>query len=343
VVRLEASVRRAAELRQMPVHLDLVWREAQLGQLTRLVIGSDPGWRGDLTGELHLDGTADAAQITTQLRATGVHRAEFAPAAPLDFDARCGFVYHFSERTVENLKCDSPLGDGRIRLAGDLPGDGGLPHFSVELDRIPVAAGLDALRTVRSGLGPGLEARGAISGKIAYAQSTSEKSAAESSAPGKAAGTAKRGKARAGKAQSSKARPAEQGPLTGSLTVEGFQLSGEGLSTPIQAPRLVLEPVAGNKGQQSGQYQGQSPAQAAALSATVAIPAGGTGPLTVTSRLALSGYQVTVRGQAWRMPRRWTRWPETPSPWTWAPRARGCRPRGSRSATFRPPLLFPMP
>jgi hypothetical protein len=298
VVRLEASVRRAAELRQMPVHLDLVWREAQLGQLTRLVIGSDPGWRGDLTGELHLDGTADAAQITTQLRATGVHRAEFAPAAPLDFDARCGFVYHFSERTVENLKCDSPLGDGRIRLAGDLPGDGGLPHFSVELDRIPVAAGLDALRTVRSGLGPGLEARGAISGKIAYAQSTSEKSAAESSAPGKAAGTAKRGKARAGKAQSSKARPAEQGPLTGSLTVEGFQLSGEGLSTPIQAPRLVLEPVAGNKGQQSGQYQGQSPAQAAALSATVAIPAGGTGPLTVTSRLALSGYQVTVRGQA---------------------------------------------
>ena len=178
VVRLEASVRRAAELRQMPVHLDLVWREAQLGQLTRLVIGSDPGWRGDLTGELHLDGTADAAQITTQLRATGVHRAEFAPAAPLDFDARCGFVYHFSERTVENLKCDSPLGDGRIRLAGDLPGDGGLPHFSVELDRIPVAAGLDALRTVRSGLGPGLEARGAISGKIAYAQSTSEKSAA---------------------------------------------------------------------------------------------------------------------------------------------------------------------
>jgi len=28
-----------------------------------------------------------------------------------------------------------------------------------ELDRIPVAAGLDALRTVRSGFGPGLEAR----------------------------------------------------------------------------------------------------------------------------------------------------------------------------------------
>jgi hypothetical protein len=86
-VRLEASVHRAPELHQMPVHLDMDWREAQLGQLTRLVIGSDPGWRGDLTGELHLDGTAEAAQVKTRLRATGVHRAEFAPAAPMDF--RC--------------------------------------------------------------------------------------------------------------------------------------------------------------------------------------------------------------------------------------------------------------
>ena len=63
LVRLEASAQRAPLLRQMPVHLDLEWREAQLGQLARLLIGSDPGWRGDLTGELHLDGTPDAARF----------------------------------------------------------------------------------------------------------------------------------------------------------------------------------------------------------------------------------------------------------------------------------------
>ena len=106
----------------MPVHLDLEWREAQLGQLSRLVFGSDPGWRGDLTGEMHLDGTADAAQVKTRLRAAGVHRAEFAPAAPLDFDANCGFVYHYTSRALENLACDSPLGNGRIHLAGGLAG-----------------------------------------------------------------------------------------------------------------------------------------------------------------------------------------------------------------------------
>jgi len=301
VVRLEASVHQAAELRKMPVHLDIEWREAQLGQLTRLVMGSDPGWRGDLTGELHLDGTADAAQIKSRLRATGVHRAEFAPAAPMDFDANCGLIYHFSERAVEKLICDSPLGDGRIRLTGSLPGQGGQPRLSIELDRIPVAAGLDALRTVRSGLGPGLEAKGTISGKIVYAEV-----AAAGGGPEEPSASTRQGKARTGRATPEKARPVEAGPLTGSLTLEGFQLSGDGLNTPIQAPKLVLAPVAIDESQQPDPHHRKvpefspatPPIQAAALSATVAVPAGATAPLSVTVRLALNGYQITARGQA---------------------------------------------
>jgi hypothetical protein len=281
VVRLEASVRQAPELRRMPVRLDLEWREAQLGQLTRLVIGSDSGWRGGLTGELHLDGTPDAARTNIRLRATGVHRAEFAPAAPMDFDANCAFVYHYSQRAVENLVCDSPLGDGRIHLAADLPG-GGQPRFSVQLDHLPVEVCLDALRTVRSGFGPGLEARGSITGKMTYAGSVPESGAGE-----KPALRTKRGKTGAGKA-----RPAAQGPLTGSFTVEGFQLSGDGLSTPMHIPRVALEPGTALPDQQSGGIQSQM------LAATVAFPAGGATPLAIHAYLSLSGYQVTLRGQA---------------------------------------------
>src|SRR5579859_6946120 len=137
IVRLEGRMRRAPELRQMPIHLDLDWREAQLGQLTRLVLGNDQGWRGDLTGELHVDGTAETAQVTTRLRAAGVHRAEFAPASPIDFDASCSFIYHYSDRGLEKLLCDSPVGNGRARLTGDVPGRGASPRLTVELDRVP--------------------------------------------------------------------------------------------------------------------------------------------------------------------------------------------------------------
>ncbi len=266
-VRMEATVRRAPDLHRMPVHLDLDWRQAQLGQLARLLTGSDPGWRGDLTGELHLDGSADAAQIATRLRATGVHRAEFAPLAAFDFDANCGFTYHYTARSFENLACDSPLGDGRIRLTGEKLSEDAVQHFSVELDRIPVAAGLDALRTIRSGLEPDLEAAGTISGKLVYA------------APAKDAQPAHAPPAR-------RANVPPTGPLTGTLTVTGLALSGGGLSQPIQAAKMTLEPVAAPQG---------SPQ---ALAGVVVIPAGGAVPLTFTVRFSLSGYQVAARGQA---------------------------------------------
>jgi len=286
VMQLDATVRKAAELRQMPVRLDLEWKEAQLGQLSRLVIGSDPGWRGALTGQLHLEGTGESAQVKTRLTATGVHRAEFAPAAPMDFDANCGFTYHYSTRSVEKLACDSPLGDGHVRLTGELPG-GATPQIAVGLDRIPVAAVLDALRTVRSGFGPGLEAKGLASGMIRYAEPMPE------AVPQKTT----RGKAHL---KQGPAGAEASGSLTGSLTVDGFQLSGDGLREPIVVPRLVLEPVMsadavkGKKGK-SAPRAADVPA---ALESTIAVPAGGASPLTVTMRLALAGYQVTVKGQA---------------------------------------------
>ena len=287
IVRLEAELRRAPELRQMPVHLDLEWREAQLGQLTRLLFGSDAGWRGDLTGELHLDGTADAAQIKTRLRATGVHRAEFAPAAPMDFDANCTLVAHFSARAIDNLVCDSPLGDGHIRLTGNLPGNlaaqGDQTRFSAELDHVPVALGLEALRTVRSGLAPSLAAAGSAT-RQTHLLSQHPASSRVRAKP----------QARRSHARSAKALPADrspiQGPFTGSIAIEGFQLSGNGLGTPIRVAKVVLEPAPATTNPAPGDSQ--------ALAATVAIPSGGESPLTVSTLLALSGYRVTLRGQA---------------------------------------------
>jgi len=277
IVELNATARRAPELRQMPINLDMEWRDAQLGQLTRLGTGSDAGWRGDLRGEIHVDGTAASAQVKTRLRATDVHRAEFAPAARMDFDANCGFIYHYSERALENLVCDSPLGAGHIRVTGDLPGKAGPPKFSVELDQIPVAAALDALRTLRSGVGPDLQAAGTASGKIGYAESADGSGALKKPAISPAAHPNKSGEA--GKGASA------TGPLTGSLTVDGFQLSGGGLSRPLQAPKLVLEPAPVAQG------------HAQALAGTVALPLGGAVPLTVNVRLGLTGYQVALRGQ----------------------------------------------
>ena len=297
IVELDASVRRAPDLRQMPMHIDLDWRNAQLGQLTRLVTGSDAGWRGDMRGELHLDGAADAAHITTRLRATGVHRVEFAPVEPMDFDANCSLVYHYSARAIENLACDSPIGDGHIHIAGEAPGGGAMPHYSVEMDKVPAGAALEALRTFRSGVDPSLQAAGDLSGKIAYAENPEPESATNKPEAG-----AKRATASAAKPGSTAVGPAAAGPLTGSLTVEGLTLTGGGLSQPLQAPKFVLapevpKPIATKARKPAFAPEPQSE-QTQALVGEVALPAGAPVPLNAIMRFGPEGYQVTLRGQA---------------------------------------------
>jgi hypothetical protein len=271
IVRLEGRMRRAPELRRAPIHLDVEWREAQLGQLTRLVLGNDQGWRGDLTGEIHVDGTADSAQVRTRLRAAGVHRAEFAPASPIDFDASCSLIYRYSDRSLEKLLCDSPVGNGRARLSGEVQGQGASPRLTLELDRVPAQLALDALRTVRSGIDPSLQASGAISGKMDYASVDALAGASRAVSP-----------ARPG-ARSARIHAPPPGPLSGSISVAGLRVSGDALVRPILVPKVTVEPA---------------PGQPPALIATVALAEGAPTPLNFTARLSMNTYQVGIRGAA---------------------------------------------
>jgi hypothetical protein len=267
IVELSATAKSGAQLRQMPIKLDLEWRNAQIGQLTRLLIGRDPGWRGDLRGELHVEGTADAAQVKTRLRAAGVHRAEFAPASPLDFDANCGFVYHYSAHTVEKLSCESPLGSGRVKLTGELPGNAPA-QLTAELDKIPVDAGLNVLRTLRNNIPVGLEAAGTVSGRIAYAEPAAELTADPAAAR---------------QIKAKKPEPAIVSPLSGSLIVEGFQLSGAGLNQPLKADKIVLAAAQGRP---------------VAVAGTATFDLGAPTPLEASFRLGVHGFQVGLHGAA---------------------------------------------
>lgn len=152
----------------------------------------------------------------------------------------------------------------------------------MELDHIAAGAGLDVLRTLRSGINPDLEATGTISGKLAYAEQPENQGDREPA--NKRPGATRRGHARA----------APPGPLTGSLTVEGFGLSGGGLSQPLRVTKMVLEP--GVVGAATGRRSGVQGPQA--LMGTMEVPAGGVAPLAVNLKLALYGYEAAVHGQA---------------------------------------------
>lgn len=293
-VVLDATLHRAGALRLVPIELQMEWRKAQLGQLTRLVLGTDAGWRGDMTGNLSMTGTAGDAKVKARLRASNVHRAEFVPSSPMDFDANCSFNVHAIGRTVDQIVCDSPVGNGQVHLNGSLreptataetseSATNSGSQLSIQFKQIPAEVGLDALRTVRAELLPGIEAKGTLNGHLAY---TAPMPPVSPSALSPNMSANKRTNKSANSPKTTHATP-HATPLSGRVTVDGLVLSGPTLgSSPIQIAKIQFEPVA------------DADDAPLALTANLPLAAGEPTPLTVSLRFERTGYRVTARGTA---------------------------------------------
>ena len=234
-VRMEANLHSAAQLREMPFNLQMEWRDAQVGQLSRLLFGSDAGWRGDLTADINVQGTADSAHTKARLQAAGVRREEFAPETPLDFDANCNLVYEHAANAVHAMSCDTALGSGQLHLKAELPGTAGPPEAMLEVTKVPLQAGLDFLRTVRAGFAPGISAKGTINGSLSYKRRPFQ---LETKLNRPKTGQ----KMIVHKTASPKITPPPPGDLQGQLTVDGGILKGGQLTEPLTLPAMIWAP-----------------------------------------------------------------------------------------------------
>jgi hypothetical protein len=214
VVRMDGTFRRAAQLDQVPITLHGEWTKAPLGQLTRLLAARDMGWRGDLNVSADLTGTPANFHFKTRIRANDVHRLEFALLDQMDLDATCLGTYIRAVGSLQDLACASPIGKGKLMVAGavrTLPTDP-KAEITVHMEQVPVSALLELVRSVRNEFAPNLVARGSMDGDFRYG-------------------------------------PQEgfTGPiLDGAATIQSLELSSPYLETPITVPQLRLVTTTGN-------------------------------------------------------------------------------------------------
>jgi hypothetical protein len=170
VLRIDGTLHRAAWLGAMPLNLKMEWSGVPLGQLSRLTLGRDIGWRGGLEVEAQVGGTAELAQINAGLRVAGLHRSEYSPVHPLDVATTCRASFRKESKSLEDLSCASPVGDGGLLLTGSIQEGQTLPQadLTLEMNRLPAAAVLAGLQQVRSNLGAGVQATGALNGNFHY-------------------------------------------------------------------------------------------------------------------------------------------------------------------------------
>jgi hypothetical protein len=174
IVKIDGSLHRAPALTQMPGVLHAEWSNAPIGQLSRLLAGSDADWRGDLDITADVTGSADDASLKLLAKGRGIHRVEFEPRQPLDLDVTCRAQFTRLGRSFDGITCLTPTGDGHLLLTGSVHGLASTPDpaLSLEVNNMPVAMAFDGLRLVRSSFAPAAQAAGRVDGNFSYASST---------------------------------------------------------------------------------------------------------------------------------------------------------------------------
>ncbi len=244
--RLDGSLRHAATLREMPMQLRVQWSNAPLGQLSKILSGSDADWRGQLDAIADVTGSVEHANIKLTASGQSIHRSEFDTREPLNINVTCEARFSSADRLFDAVTCLAPTGDGHLLLTGSVHAIPGKldPALSLELNNVPAASVLDGVRLVRAGFGTSLVATGAIDGNFTYMSAAGSK---DGSLPARVRGQATVN-------QLAIAGPALQKPLglptlRFSMNAEAAQRphrgrAKESVAAPAERPTLLLEPFA---------------------------------------------------------------------------------------------------
>jgi AsmA family len=115
----------AASLAQIPIDLHGDWRDAQLGGIGRLLLGRDPGLRGDFSMAFSMNGTVGHNAIATRIKIAKARRADFVPDHMLALEASCNAVAGDTYHSFTSIECHWPPADSSdpniLLLTASLP------------------------------------------------------------------------------------------------------------------------------------------------------------------------------------------------------------------------------
>jgi hypothetical protein len=161
VISMNGVWQRAAVLYDTPVQFSLDWKQAQIGQMSRLLFGTDKEWRGSVALSSHFSGTLRNLQITGEASIDQLRRQDMPAGTDFTLAAECSAEYDSDQRSLTNVDCASPTGDGSLELKGSAAG---IPFSSYNLTLLaknaPVQSAIELLRHVNQTLPRDLNATG---------------------------------------------------------------------------------------------------------------------------------------------------------------------------------------
>ena len=121
LLEVEGSWERAVNLHQTPLQFAVQWEGAQLGQVTKLTLGQDKGWRGAIEITASLTGTPRRSH-----GGHGRNRRRTSTATTSPVINLCAWRLIVAATTapadhvVSKIACRGPVGDGVIAVDGSV-------------------------------------------------------------------------------------------------------------------------------------------------------------------------------------------------------------------------------
>ena len=170
IVSLEGTLGRAERFDLIPIDLSAEWKNAPLGEASRLLTGNDAGVRGELRLSAALRGTLGTSILKTSVDLRGLRRADFVPDRPINLRADCQATTGETLHALHEIRCSwPPPGDPTLlALTGDLPSlrDPASASFQLGTPGLPAATLLQWLRVASPRVSPDITATGTLTGSL---------------------------------------------------------------------------------------------------------------------------------------------------------------------------------
>ncbi|PYP91648.1 MAG: hypothetical protein DMG65_07395 [Candidatus Angelobacter sp. Gp1-AA117] len=166
-IKIEGDLKRSSDLHETPVKMQFFWRDAQLGQLTSLVLGQDRGWRGGLNLNVQLFGSLTDMHMVADAGLESLRRYDIDRNSMPGLHTRCLGEYL---QGLLDFNCSLPLENGSVKLAGKFslsaPSD---YQMSIAAQRVPLSVLAVFARHAKRTLPDDLEASGTLDADFSFA------------------------------------------------------------------------------------------------------------------------------------------------------------------------------
>jgi hypothetical protein len=268
VINVSGMWQRSPSFHETPVQLSFEWKQAQVGQVSKLIYGNDKGWRGSVVLDGALVGTPGKLKLSADASIDDFRRFDVLGGGNLQLVAHCGAEYSSLQKLLSDVDCTSAVGDGSLELKGSASG---FPlssyDFSLVSNKVPARSALSLLRHTNSAIPDDLDASGSLNATLRLT------------------------------------RDAAQNPqLLGDGEVQELRFSSTSVGSEVALGRLPLslgsEAAAAKAHRNRGAEKAPSLANSQLQIGPVNVVLGRPVPLRAQASLSFSGYQAAIRGDA---------------------------------------------